>query len=510
MQSASVQALDFSSTKTRLRAFALIAVLAVLLLVSPVIFFIAILGFAVAFARVLPASIAVDVSLQRFVAWLCANATWVALFVSTIWIASSPSLPPDDLLRHILSAGWNYNYLSHYEHHLLPTAWSWSIGFDALVGQIHALTGDTMNTVRVVRGLETLLVGSLLVLAINRATADPALRFLALTLALVGMVWPRLHLGRPEVLFTGLVFAACTFRRSAWLALFAGMSCAYAFSPIYAAACLLLGSSAEPIVKRLFKNAAVGVAAAASAITVWMIYTGGEYTIVYTLLRTVLQVQTDNKITIGELAPLTSVMASPVALLICFGLLAIVWNRAAYIASNQVARHQILLCLAVALYFSLPNYVRYAAIIWPLFMLAALYAVGDRLPFAAPRSWVWVAGIAFLAINVAPRGTPIEDSVLKTLRVPDGSRVLAPFNSSSYIASSANPKAIVTPIFDMSTVVEPAQGLVRILSEGTLDCNLATSMSFDYLLENSLKGQAPACVEVVAIDGPYRLWRFLK
>ena len=159
MQSASVQALDFSSTKTRLRAFALIAVLAVLLLVSPVIFFIAILGFAVAFARVLPASIAVDVSLQRFVAWLCANATWVALFVSTIWIASSPSLPPDDLLRHILSAGWNYNYLSHYEHHLLPTAWSWSIGFDALVGQIHALTGDTMNTVRVVRGLETLLVG---------------------------------------------------------------------------------------------------------------------------------------------------------------------------------------------------------------------------------------------------------------------------------------------------------------------------------------------------------------
>jgi hypothetical protein len=292
--------------------------------------------------------------------------------------------------------------------------------------------------------------------------------------------------------------------------LFAGLSCAYAFSPIYAAAALLLGSPAEPPVQRVAKNFAVAVTAAASAIAIWMFYTGGQYTLVYTLLQTVLQVQVDNKIAIGELLPLTEIMGSPVALMICFGLLAIVWRRASYIATSPEVRIQLLLILAVALYFSLPNYVRYASIIWPLFVVAALLAIGDDLPASYPRSWIWVAGAVFIAANVTPRSQRIDEAVLKTMRVPAGSTILAPFNSSSYIASAANPHAVVTPIFDMSTVTHPAQGVVRKLSEGSLDCDAANSLRFGYLIENTLKGQAPTCVHLLAIEGDHRLWRFVR
>jgi hypothetical protein len=350
----------------------------------------------------------------------------------------------------------------------------------------------------------------MLVLAVAKATPSPSLRFFAVAIGLVGMVFPRLYLGRPEVIFTGLVFAAFTLRRATWLALFAGLSCAYAFSPIYAAAALMLGSPAETLRTRVLKNIPVAVAAAASAIAIWMVYTGGQYTLVYTLLQTVLQVQVDNKITIGELLPLTEIMGSPVALMICFGLLAIVWKHASYIASNTQASDQMLLILAVACYFALPNYARYASIIWPLFLLVALLAIGHDLPSTYPRSWIWVAGVVFIAINVSPRSQSIDEAVLKTMRVPPGSTILAPFTSASYIASAANPDAVVTPIFDMSTVVEPAQSIVRKLSEGTLDCAAASPLRFEYLIENTLKGPAPACVKMVAIQGNHRLWRFVR
>ena len=509
MQPAS-PALDFKQPRTRLAAFCLIGILGAVLLISPTLFYISVIATAVLSARLIPAALPPDPSLQRLIPLIRDNSHWICLAVCICWIGASPSLPPDDLLRHILSAGWGYNYLPHYNHHLLPTTWSWSIGFDFVAGQIHSLTGDTLTTVRVIRGLETAFVGSMLVLAVCKATKSPSLRFFAIAISLVGMVFPRLYLGRPEVIFTGVVFAAFTFRRGTWLALFAGLSCAYAFSPIYAAAALLLGSPAEPLVQRAAKNLAVAVTAAASAIAIWMVYTGGQYTLVYTLLQTVLQVQVDNKIAIGELLPLTEIMGSPVALMICFGLLAIVWKRASYIATSPEVRIQLLLILAVALYFSLPNYVRYASIIWPLFVVAALLAIGDDLPASYPRSWIWVAGAVFIAANVTPRSQRIDEAVLKTMRVPAGSTILAPFNSSSYIASAANPDAVVTPIFDMSTVTHPAQGVVRKLSEGSLDCDAATSLRFGYLIENTLKGQAPACVQLLAIEGDHRLWRFVR
>lgn len=511
MQTAGTKPLDFTSQRARFGAFTLIALLGAVLLVSPTLFYIAVLATCVVAAPIIPATLPHDPTLARLLEWMHQHASWVTLAVCVCWIASSPQLPPDDLLRHILSAGWGHNYLPHYEHHLLPTTWSWSIGFDVAIGRIHALTGgDILTTVRVVRSIEAAFVGSMLVLAIGKATKSPSLRFLVLAIALIGMIWPRIFLGRPEAVFIGIVFAAFVLRRGAWLALFAVLSTTYAFSPVYAAACLLLGNTSEPIAKRLAKNLVVGILAVTAAVSFWMGYTGGEYTLVYTLLQTVLKVQTDNRISIGELQPLTAIMASPIALAICFGVLAIFWKRASYLAANPAARNQVLLVLAIAAYFSLPNYVRYASIIWPLFLLAALLALADDVPATHPMSWLWIAGTLFIALNITPNIRPIDQAALKTLRVPAGSKILAPFNSSSYLASATNPDAVVTPIFDLSTVTQPAQGIVRKLSEGTLDCPAALSLGFDYLIENSLKGNVPSCVRVVAIEGDHRLWQFVR
>lgn len=499
-----------STKRGQFLAFAGIAVLGALLLVSPTLFFIAVVAALVAATHFVDGGIRVSVTASRRLALLSSNASWLLLAVCVAWMAFSSSLPVDDLLRHIQSAAWGFNYVPHYDHHILPTTWSWTIAFDAAVGRVHALTGDALTTARIVRAVETAFVGTMLLLAVNRSTRQPALRFFGFSLAMMGMVWGRLQLGRPEIIFTGLVFAACFLRRGWWLTLFAVTAPAYAFSPIYAAACLLLGSSQEPPIRRVALNLSIGIAAVLSAATFWFAYTGGEYIKVYSLLSTVLDVQSSKKIWVGELLPIVSVMSAPISIFILGGFFAVIWKRAGSLGARPDARLQVLLLLVLAFYFALPNYVRYTPIIWSLFILAGLHAIGDELPPAAPASWLWIGTTLFVALSITPRGEPIAPETLSAMRVPAGSRVLAPFNRSSYIAIAANPDAIVTPIFDISAVTEPARSVVLALGDGKFSCQAANAIGFDYVIENTLNGRPPECLRLVAVQGPQRLWALSK
>ncbi|MBK6616667.1 hypothetical protein [Ottowia sp.] len=499
-----------ASRKAQAASFAVVALFGVLLLASPALFYIGVLLGLVLATWYVKAPIDLGGNLDRIAPYTSKYASAIALVIAVGWMAFTATLPLDDLLRHIQAASWGFNYIPHYEHHILDTSWSWTIGFDAVVGAVHSITGDVLITSRIVRAAETLFVGGALLLAINRATSNNALRFLALALALIGMVWPRIQLGRPEVIFTGLVFSACFLRRGWWLALFALLSPAYAFSPIYAAAAVLLGRGDEPFARRLARNALVAVAAVALSFAFWFWYTNGQYTKVYTLLTAVLDVQSSAKLSVGELLPLVAVMAAPICIFIITGLLYVVWRQAAYIGSKPGIRQQIILLLVVAFYFSLPNYVRYAPIIWSLFILAALFAIGDELPPGAPAAWLWISGALFIALNIAPRGETVPTEVLKAMRVPAGSKVLAPFNRASYIAVAANPEAIVTPIFDISAVTQPYRDLVVRLSEGKFDCGTVELPEFDYVMENTLNGNAPPCLSFVASQGSLKLWLVKK
>jgi hypothetical protein len=499
-----------STARAKGFAIAAIGVLGVLLLLSPTLFFIAIVAALVSSTGFVQGRIHIATNAQRYLPYLSAYATWSLLAIATAWMAFSSSLPVDDLLRHIQAAGWGFNYVPHYRHHILPTTWSWTIAFDAIVGRVHAVTGDALITARVVRAAETAFVGTMLLLAINRATKHNALRFFGFSLALFGMVWGRLQLGRPEIVFTGLVFGACFLRRGWWLALFAGAAPAYAFSPVYAAACLLLGDASERPSYRLAKNLAAGLAAVVLAMLFWFAYTGGEYVKVFSLLNTVLELQAAKKIWVGELLPIVAVMSAPISIFILGGFFFIIWRQAESLGHRPQARMQILLLLAVAFYFSLPNYVRYTPIIWSLFVIAGLHAIGDELPKDAPASWLWIATILFVALNITPRGEPVAPETLKAMRVPPGSRVLAPFNRSSYIAVAANPDAIVTPIFDISAVTEPARTVVLQLTDGKFSCPDVQALGFDYLIENTLNGPPPSCLTLIATQGPQRLWKLNK
>ena len=343
--------------------FSAVAVLGGLLLVNPTLFCVALMaGFVVTtwFPAISLPTLPVP-SASRNVARLADAAPALLVGVAAAWMAFTASLPVDDLLRHILARGWNYDYVPHYANHILPTHWSWTIGFDMLVGAIQNRTHDVLTTSRIIRAAETAFVGAMLLLAVNSATTNKALRFVALSVALYGLVWPRLQLGRPEIFFTGLVFAATFMSRRLWLGLYVLMAPLYVFAPIYVVAALMLGRQDENIRRRIVLNCAIAGVAVASTVVFWMVYTGGEYPVVFGLLRQVLLTQEIKHMQVGELLPLLAAMASPLALTVLLVLLCLSWTHAKRLAQRPAERVQFLTILAVAACFCIPDYVRLRA-----------------------------------------------------------------------------------------------------------------------------------------------------
>ena len=435
---------------------------------------------------------------------------WLVVVLGTVWMLFAAPLPMDELLRHILARGWEYDYASHYGHHFVDQHWSYWIGFDWVVGAIHAATGDILTTSRIVRAVIFVAVGSLVVAAVRKAHPDLAVRAMATAAILVGFLWLRLNLGRPEVLFTGLVVAALALPRVGWLALFIALSPTYWLAPVYAAGAVLLGSHEEPWRARLLKNLAVALVGCAVSFAFWWQYSGGTVFHTATLLSQVVANHAEAATPVGEMMPLTQGTRSPLALVLIGLVLVAAWQLGES-ASAVRKRPTIVACLMVCGYFALPDYVRYAPTIWTLLLLAVLIVSADFRPSAAARPWILVAIATLVMFGMKPPKESASEGVLEHLSVPAGSRVLTSFNSSSYLAAAANPSSVITPIFDVNGTREPFRRLVMELSLGRLDCaELMQLDAFDYVVESTLKGDAPTCLHLVRVNGLHKLWSVKK
>lgn len=483
------------------------AVLAAAMLVRPVIFLLGCVLILVIgrrqIARLFPGNV------MRFAGLHALLRVVPALMVAAgaAWMLFGAALPLDDLLRHILSRGWGYDYASHYGHHFVDQHWSYWIGFDWAVGTVHARTGDILVTSRIVRAVIFVAVGSAVVASVSRAHEDPLLRAAATAAILFSLLWLRLSLGRPEVLFTGLVLSALVLPRLLWLAVFVLLSPTYWLAPAYCAAALLLGRDEEPWRRRLALNLGVAAAGIAAWFVFWWIYSEGTLLRFAGLVGQVVEIHASAETPVGELMSLTQGTRNPLVLALMVGLLVAAWLWGD--SSAAVARRPtIILCLLVAGFFGLPDYVRYAPIVWALLLLVMLMLASEiRVP-ARALPWALVPLFALVAMAIRPVQDGSSEQVLEHLRVPPGSRILTSFNPSTFFAAAANPDSVVTPIFDVASTVPPYRQLVMELSLGRIDCAVLQELAaFDYVVESTLKGDAPVCLKLLRADGPHRIWK---
>lgn len=484
-------------------------VLAACLVLRPVLFLILFALLLVTgqrqIARLFPSTAAASSAGLAYGDLLLRAAPWLLVAAGSAWMVHAAHLPLDDLLRHILAKGWKYDYASHYGHHIVDQHWSYWVGFDWAVGAIHAATGDILTTSRMVRAIIFAGVGSAVVLAVNRTHPDPVVRVAATAAILFGFLWLRLNLGRPEVVFTGLLIAALALPRLVWLACFVLLSPAYWLAPLYAIGALLLGGADEPWKARLARNIGVALAGLMVHAAFWWHYSEGGVLHTLDLLRQIVDNHAEAKRPVGELMPLVDGTSNPMVLALMGLLLAAVWTYRDVIEGR--ARFTIIAILAVSGYFGLPDYARYGSLIWSLLLLAALaVASGYRTP-AGARPWVLVAVATLALLGMRPISVDASDKVLEHLAVPAGSRVLTSFNPSTYLAAAANPQSVITPIFDINSTVPPYRQLVMELSLGRLDCAQLLSLdAFDFVIESTLQGEAPACLQLLRVDGKHRLW----
>lgn len=419
-------------------------------------------------------------------------------------------VPLDDLVRHILSRGWGYDYASHYGHHFVDQHWSYWIGFDWAVGLIHEASGDLLTTSRIVRALIFIAVGSAVVTAVRRAHSDPVVRAAAVAVILFVFLWFRLNLGRPEVLFTGLVVSALGTSRRAWLGLFLALSPAYWLAPIYLPGALLLGAGDETWRARLLRNSAVIFVGLLGWAAFWWWYSGGTLLHTAALLHQVLEIHGAAAAPVGEMLPLADGTRSPVPLALMGLLICGAW----YAGGSRIPpsnRACALVCLGVAAVFCLPDYVRYGPTVWALLALSLLVMGSHLRAPPAAQSWALLGIALAVVLAMKPPADDATDAVLDALRVPPSSRVLTSFNASSYLAVAANPDSVITPIFDVSSTRPPFRELVVDLSLGRVDCkSLVRLGAFDYVVESTLNGQVPECLQLLRVDGRHRLWRVLE
>lgn len=432
---------------------------------------------------------------------------WIPVAMGVGWMLFSAPLPGDDLLRHVNAKQWGFSYPEHFGGHDVTMRWSFWVGFDLAVGTLHGTFGkDVLLTTRIVRALIVLIVGSAVVRAAKVCHGDPLVQFCTSAACILFLLWPRFYLGRPEALFTAIVLAGCFLSRMQWVVIASLLGPAYCLAPIYAVGAVLLGSAGERMSERLIRNGLAGAVVIAITTMFWWQYSAGD---LWRVLGVLGHVATSQSEVVGELRPLADALLSVWFVVILGGVVALAWLTRVRIPQENALRA--LGLVAVSCFFAIPDHARYIPLIFTLLLLASASLVPAVSVTGPTRLVGWTAaiGVAIALLGNRP-AVEADRDVLAGLAVDrPGARILAPFNQSLYLATSANPDAILTPIFDFASTRADVREVVAALTHGQLDCAAARRIDrFDYLIENTLQGSPPECLQLVRISGAWRVWAF--
>lgn len=413
-----------------------------------------------------------------------------------VFVAKMVMTPPtanDDLLRHIASAFWPGGYRDMYVYAQVPEIEYYAV-FDWLVRGLARSIGPApaMWTI------QALAFGSFVVIFVLVARRFVAGNSLASVLILAALVlalqvtYGRLVLARPEMFVTIWALAAPLILGSlgtiAWIGAGMLLSCGYLLAPVYFPAVLLL-----PHARRT--RAVLFALLAACWAVFWLWMTGGAL-LDSLILPFRLMGARETGVQVSENVSIVNLLLMPQMLSLLLG--------AVWASRRSGVDHRFLL---LAGYFMLSNQVRYGGVIAPLltfYVLTALRAIEIPWP---PLTRTIATALGIACFSVLSAEVPLY-SALPKFELPSGAVVLSAHSEASYSNFFVNPGRIKgAPIYEIGAVEQPVQRLVIELGRGRLDCTALDGLGFTHVVENSLTGTAPACLELDATQAGWRLWR---
>lgn len=472
--------------------------------------------------------------LSIFAAVLCAFSLWlgaILAFISVwLYIKEQPSamkaqkhwlliplllapcvflfngtVPPDDLLRHLMAWKIDYRYPAQYPWSDLPKANFW-LGFDWALGYLQSQWGVSAQfLLQGVPALAFVLGGGVLYASMQKASphASPA-AFLLLGLLGLILIAPRMFLGRPEA-FISIAAAAvwlCDTRAkiTAWVLLMLLCIPVYWLGWAYAPFALLL-----PITWR----ARIGIAAflAGANLLFWQIYTG-DYLGMMMWLKGTLSVQANENISMG--AMLLTYTGLAFALILAAVLARLPWANIKRITfSSSVWKHRELGVAPVLLllWLALPNQVRYNAslvfALLPWMLQNVTQWEISNIDIQEP-AWLKISPFAILcALVIASFHMQLPPEDIPRFAMKSGDRVLSE-NAYATVFFAKEPVQ-VEPSFALGATRPQWEDLLN-NKDTKLDCALVRQARFTHVIEKSL-GKGVACLELEGIQGAWRLWR---
>lgn len=393
----------------------------------------------------------------------------VCFIIYCLLLVVFPIEPSDDLLRHLTSYLYNYDYKLMFPASSGVPSWNMYLLFDIVAGLLHVSLGQYSFIVVQICAM-SLFAGSTYWLLKDATSMN--LKFVLLMLVLA-LCFGRITLARPSTFMSGLFLLAAAAsnddRVKWWFHLILGsvMACFYYLFWIYFIPLIIL--------RRIYAIPLV------SGLIGWTLYGGSDY---WRVIHEILTMKGRRGFAIVEATPIFfTLMTVAMILLPVF----FYW---------RTDRKRLL----ASFWFFLSNQSRYLEVIIPLFVS---YAKNWNVKLS--QSAVILVVLTLLCYRTQ---TGAEDSfrVLKGA-VPPNSRVLLleidPMFKTLYAGDHLRLSPCMEPGWDSREVVK---AMTEAGKSGKFNTDALQTYPYDYLIEKNLR-EIPAGLELTRIAGKYRVWK---
>ncbi len=418
---------------------------------------------------------------------------------SFLLVLFSLPMPTDDLYRHIVSHLYGYDYRQLYPFMDFPS-WNYWIGYEKALAWLQGppLELSRITVVRIVQ--LTALVLSYLVVVFSfwkvlKTRADGQYWVMAILLVVFPLFAYRAAAnGRPEIFATIWMISALLVSAPLWVFLGALIAPIYGLIPIYAIGAAFLNTT-------LRKRVLAFVLVLAIQVGFWLWFTDGKWPEIFGYLHRWVE---GRSLPIAENSSLLIMMLFQLKGIAAVGLLVLAWS--VYRPAEAQFRTRLLPALFVVIAFAAPNMSRYMAIVVFTLLIIAAICLAQRPEALRLSSWVIRV---FLFLAVAFTGTVKVSNKPPVFDIPVGSRVFA-LDGQAALALPFYSSGLIEVIPSMehggnAQVIKEA--LLMAAKTGTLDCGILKEFEITHVVEKSLKGEPPACLELQKTDRAWRMWR---
>ncbi|MBY0378985.1 MAG: hypothetical protein K2P99_01145 [Burkholderiales bacterium] len=441
----------------------------------------------------------------------------IVLIIIILFLAKLP-LPSDDLLRDMIASDYGYDYSNLYLYAPLLAKYNQYIGFDRFLHFISGYFGK-IYTIRLVQLgclISYLLALSLVFKAIlsKRPDKSDLVAFL-LAYTMIQVIMNRIALGRPEVILSVWVlfgfassFYSSKIYKIVWVILGIFLIPFYWLAFLYTPACLVVFSRIRYKILCLVGLLTINVIG-------WQILSNWEWFVSLKQLH-VLMNNRLSEINVGENQSILFGLLFPQVGLVLY---LILFRFQLYIKSLfkikssikveyiKIAHSKIFWYSILFVWFTISDMIRYLDVVFPILMIIFVLLYREY-------QFVFIStlhkNLLFLLSLYLILMAQLTTHKLPQFKLPNNSRILTAFDGSNYSIPFFNKEVRVAPAMEIGANDRGVQQLViDIQKKNILDCRLLAQYDFDYLVEKNLVGMQ-SCLELVNINGDYRLWKIKK